>query len=68
MVSGYSPFLINVCRKLIDFEKLNPESAVYWSQLCEYMKTKGADGEVYLDDIMPTVVVFCDYMQEYFNR
>uniref|UniRef100_H2YZ40 Nuclear condensin complex subunit 3 C-terminal domain-containing protein n=1 Tax=Ciona savignyi TaxID=51511 RepID=H2YZ40_CIOSA len=54
--------------KLIKFEKLSPESAFYWCQLCLWMRSKGQDGEEQLENIIPTVFTFSTFVQLYITE
>lgn len=49
-------------RKLIPLERLTPEIALYWRVLCEYLKSKGDEGEEYLEQILPEPVVYAEYL------
>lgn len=48
--------------KLIDLNQLTWESAMYWQNLVKYVKEKQM--EDYLEQILPEVVFFCDYIQK----
>ncbi|KAG8510326.1 Condensin complex subunit 3, partial [Galemys pyrenaicus] len=52
-------------RKLIPVETLTSEIALYWRVLCEYLKSKGDDGEEYLEQILPEPVVYTEYLLSY---
>nr|CAB3264222.1 condensin complex subunit 3 [Phallusia mammillata] len=65
IVEGFT--LLNE-RKLIEYEKLTPESALYWCQLCDFLRNQGSHGEYYIDNLLPNVIDFCDYTQEYFTK
>lgn len=43
-------------------ETLTPEIALYWRVLCEYLKSKGDDGEEFLEQILPEPVVYAEYL------
>ncbi|XP_063086189.1 condensin complex subunit 3 isoform X2 [Cavia porcellus] len=67
-----TPFseLVGVCkkddnRKLIPLETLTPEMALYWRTLCEYLKSRGDEGEEYLEQILPEPVIFVEYLQSF---
>ncbi|VFV24222.1 condensin complex subunit 3-like [Lynx pardinus] len=49
-------------RKLIPLETLTPENALYWRVLCEYVKSKGDEGEEVLEQILPEPVVYAEYL------
>ncbi|KAM6220512.1 condensin complex subunit 3 [Rhynchocyon petersi] len=62
--------LVEVCRnddarKLIPVETLTPEITVYWRVLCEYLKSKGDEGEEFLEQILPEPVVYAEYLLSY---
>ncbi|XP_045330399.1 condensin complex subunit 3 isoform X3 [Leopardus geoffroyi] len=52
-------------RKLIPLETLTPENALYWRVLCEYVKSKGDEGEEVLEQILPEPVVYAEYLLSY---
>ncbi|KAF0870927.1 CND3 protein, partial [Crocuta crocuta] len=52
-------------RKLIPVETLTPENALYWRVLCEYVKSKGDEGEEVLEQILPEPVVYAEYLLSY---
>ncbi|XP_024429648.2 condensin complex subunit 3 isoform X2 [Desmodus rotundus] len=52
-------------RKLIPMETLTPEIALYWRALCEYLKSKGDEGEEFLEQILPEPVVYAEYLLSY---
>ncbi|XP_036988649.2 condensin complex subunit 3 [Artibeus jamaicensis] len=52
-------------RKLIPMETLTPEIALYWHALCEYLKSKGDEGEEFLEQILPEPVVYAEYLRSY---
>lgn len=37
--------------------------ALYWRTLCEYLKSRGDEGEEYLEQILPEPVIFVEYLQ-----
>ncbi|KAL0596530.1 Condensin complex subunit 3 [Plecturocebus cupreus] len=62
--------LVGICknndgRKLIPVETLTPEIALFWCALCEYLKSKGDEGEEFLEQILPEPVVYADYLLSY---
>uniref|UniRef100_A0A2K6EJL1 Non-SMC condensin I complex subunit G n=2 Tax=Propithecus coquereli TaxID=379532 RepID=A0A2K6EJL1_PROCO len=62
--------LVGICknndgRKLIPVETLTPEIALYWCVLCEYLKSKGDEGEEFLEQILPEPVVYAEYLLSY---
>ncbi|XP_020025767.2 condensin complex subunit 3 [Castor canadensis] len=52
-------------RKLIPVETLTPEIALYWRALCEYLKSKGDEGEEFLEQILPEPVMYAEYLLSY---
>lgn len=52
-------------RKLIPVETLTPEMALYWRTLCEYLKSKGDEGEEFLEQILPEPAVYAEYLLSY---
>ncbi|KAK1346029.1 hypothetical protein QTO34_008498 [Cnephaeus nilssonii] len=52
-------------RKLIPMETLTPENALYWRVLCEYLRSKGDEGEEFLEQILPEPVIFAEYLLSY---
>ncbi|XP_059530753.1 condensin complex subunit 3 [Myotis daubentonii] len=52
-------------RKLIPVETLTPENALYWRVLCEYLRSKGDEGEEFLEQILPEPVIFAEYLLSY---
>ncbi|KAF2353585.1 Nuclear condensin complex subunit 3 C-terminal domain [Trinorchestia longiramus] len=49
--------------KLVQLDKLKPESALYWKTLAKHLKKEGADEE--LDFILPDLTVFCTYTETF---
>ncbi|XP_023975195.1 condensin complex subunit 3 isoform X2 [Physeter macrocephalus] len=59
--------LVEICknndgRKLIPADTLTPEIALYWRVLCEYLRSKGDEGEEFLEQILPEPVVYAEYL------
>ncbi|TKC40948.1 hypothetical protein EI555_017577 [Monodon monoceros] len=52
-------------RKLIPADTLTPEIALYWRVLCEYLRSKGDEGEEFLEQILPEPVVYAEYLLSY---
>ena len=53
---------------MIDICELTPEAVLYWHQLCEYMRSKGSDGEQHLDRLLPSSLAFAEYFNDYINK
>ncbi|PKU33460.1 condensin complex subunit 3 [Limosa lapponica baueri] len=49
-------------RKLIPLENLTPENVLYWRCLCEYLKSKGEEGENLLEQMLPEPAIYADYL------
>ncbi|XP_072476440.1 condensin complex subunit 3 isoform X1 [Notamacropus eugenii] len=65
--------LMEVCkagdgRKLIPVETLTPEIALYWRVLCEYLKSKGDEGEASLEQILPETAIYAEYLLRYIQN
>uniref|UniRef100_A0A6Q2YD85 Nuclear condensin complex subunit 3 C-terminal domain-containing protein n=1 Tax=Esox lucius TaxID=8010 RepID=A0A6Q2YD85_ESOLU len=52
-------------RRLIPGDCLSCERVLYWRALCEFMKTKGDDGEEMLDQLLPEAALFAEYLYGY---
>ncbi|NXS10886.1 CND3 protein, partial [Neodrepanis coruscans] len=52
-------------RKLIPLEDLTAENVLYWRFCCEYLKSKGDEGEDLLDQILPEPPIYVDYLLSY---
>eukprot|EP00090_Calanus_glacialis_P042984 TRINITY_DN7612_c0_g1_i1.p1 TRINITY_DN7612_c0_g1~~TRINITY_DN7612_c0_g1_i1.p1 ORF type:complete len:1486 (-),score=621.94 TRINITY_DN7612_c0_g1_i1:145-4602(-) len=52
--------------KLIPYEKLTPETAMYWRVLAEFFAGQNGPGaEEYLESILPELTPFCQYVRRY---
>lgn len=51
-----------VCRKLIPLDALTCENILYWRALCEFVKSKGDEGEELLDKLLPEPALFAEYL------
>jgi len=52
--------------KLIPYEKLTPETAMYWRVLAEFFNSQNGPGaEEYLESILPELSPFCQYVRKY---
>ncbi|KAM8969666.1 condensin complex subunit 3 [Sarcophilus harrisii] len=65
--------LMEVCKssdgkKLIPVETLTPEIALYWRVLCEYLKSKGDEGEAFLEQILPETAIYSEYLLSYIQN
>ncbi|KAJ7398549.1 Condensin complex subunit 3 [Pitangus sulphuratus] len=49
-------------RKLIPLEDLTAENVLHWRSLCEYLKSKGKEGEDLLEEILPEPAIYADYL------
>ncbi|KAM5194839.1 condensin complex subunit 3 [Mantella aurantiaca] len=52
-------------RKLIPLDTLTPENILYWKALCEFVKSKGDEGEAALEKILPEPAVYVEYLLSY---
>ncbi|NXW62073.1 CND3 protein, partial [Eurystomus gularis] len=55
-------------RKLIPLEDLTAENVLYWRCLCEYLKSKGEEGEALLEEMLPETSVYADYLLSYLKN
>ncbi|NWS62406.1 CND3 protein, partial [Chunga burmeisteri] len=55
-------------RKLIPLEDLTAENVLYWRCLCEYLKSKGQEGEDLLEQMLPEPAVYADYLLSYLQN
>ncbi|NXG33591.1 CND3 protein, partial [Dromaius novaehollandiae] len=55
-------------RKLIPLEDLTAENALYWRSLCEYLKSKGEEGEDLLEQMLPEPAIYADYLLSYLQN
>ncbi|XP_025908196.1 condensin complex subunit 3 [Nothoprocta perdicaria] len=52
-------------RKLIPLADLTAENVLYWRSLCEYLKSKGEEGEDLLEQMLPEPAIYADYLLSY---
>ncbi|KAM6401220.1 condensin complex subunit 3 [Pluvialis apricaria] len=55
-------------RKLIPLEDLTSENVLYWRCLCEYLKSKGEEGEDLLEQVLPETAIYADYLLSYLQN
>ncbi|XP_063257762.1 condensin complex subunit 3 [Prinia subflava] len=55
-------------RKLIPLEDLTAENVLYWRCLCEYLKSKGEEGELVLEQVLPETAIYADYLLSYLQN
>ncbi|KFR03272.1 Condensin complex subunit 3, partial [Nipponia nippon] len=55
-------------RKLIPLEDLTAENVLYWRCLCEYLKSKGEEGEDLLEQVLPEPAIYADYLLSYLQN
>ncbi|XP_054855999.1 condensin complex subunit 3 isoform X2 [Eublepharis macularius] len=55
-------------RKVIPVEKLTAENALFWRALCEYLKSKGEEGEEFLEHLLPEPAIYADYLLSYIQN
>ena len=51
--------------KLIPFEKLTPETAVYWKNVTKYLFKEGGGAHDCLEKLLPELTQFCAYLRHY---
>uniref|UniRef100_A0A8C7J4N1 Non-SMC condensin I complex, subunit G n=1 Tax=Oncorhynchus kisutch TaxID=8019 RepID=A0A8C7J4N1_ONCKI len=49
-------------RMLVPAGSLSCESVLYWRALCEFVKTKGDEGEEMLEKLLPEAATFAEYL------
>ena len=49
---------------LIDVNNLSVESALYWKALVLFLKEEAGLAENTLEDMLPTLTAFCDYIKQ----
>ncbi|XP_076872309.1 LOW QUALITY PROTEIN: condensin complex subunit 3 [Brachyhypopomus gauderio] len=52
-------------RKLIPVDSLTCENVLYWRALCEFIKSRGAEGEEFLERLLPEPALFAEYLYSY---
>ncbi|KAA0722350.1 Condensin complex subunit 3 [Triplophysa tibetana] len=52
-------------RKLIPVNSLTCENVLYWRALCEFVKSKGDEGEEILEQILPEAAIFAEYLYSF---
>ncbi|KAM9857531.1 condensin complex subunit 3 [Aulostomus maculatus] len=52
-------------RKLIPVDSLSCENVLYWRALCEFIKSKGDDGDEMLEQVLPDAATYSDYLYGY---
>ncbi|XP_051994084.1 condensin complex subunit 3 [Xyrauchen texanus] len=52
-------------RKLIPVGSLTCENMLYWRALCEFVKSKGDEGEELLEKLLPEAAIFAEYLYSY---
>ncbi|NXG24149.1 CND3 protein, partial [Grallaria varia] len=55
-------------RKLIPLEDLTAENVLHWRCLCEYLKSKGEEGEDLLEQMLPEPAIYADYLLSYLQN
>ncbi|XP_055768766.1 condensin complex subunit 3-like isoform X2 [Salvelinus fontinalis] len=55
-------------RMLVPAGSLSCEGVLYWRALCEFIKTKGDEGEEMLEKLLPEAAIFSDYLYGYVKR
>uniref|UniRef100_A0A4W3HYY2 Non-SMC condensin I complex, subunit G n=1 Tax=Callorhinchus milii TaxID=7868 RepID=A0A4W3HYY2_CALMI len=55
-------------RKVISAENLTCENALYWRCLCQFMKSKGDEGEEALEKLLPEAAIYAAYLLRYLKN
>ncbi|NXI99810.1 CND3 protein, partial [Psophia crepitans] len=55
-------------RKLIPLGDLTAENVLHWRCLCEYVKSKGEEGESLLEQLLPETAIYADYLLSYLQN
>lgn len=53
---------MSLYRKLIPVDSLTCENVLYWRALCEFVKSKGNEGEELLEQLLPEAAIFAEYL------
>lgn len=53
---------VSVYRKLIPVDSLTCENVLHWRALCEFVKSKGDEGEEIMEQILPEAAIFAEYL------
>lgn len=51
--------------KLLSYDSLTAETSYFWFLLCQHIRQQGVDFEDVLEQILPEMSAFCDYIQRY---
>ncbi|NXF37631.1 CND3 protein, partial [Nyctibius bracteatus] len=54
--------------KVIPLKDLTAENVLYWRCLCEYLKSKGKEGEDLLEQMLPEPAIYADYLLSYLQN
>ena len=49
--------------KLVTYDKLTPEISFFWYMLCKHLISMGDVGEVMLQQLLPELTNFCEYIK-----
>lgn len=52
-------------KKLIPYDKLTAETAIYWRNLASFLLAEGGGALEYLDQILPELTSFCRYIRHF---
>ncbi|XP_029007858.1 condensin complex subunit 3 [Betta splendens] len=52
-------------RKLVPVGTLSCENVLYWRALCEFIKSKGDEGDEMLEQVLPDAATYADYLYGY---
>ena len=51
--------------KLVPYNKLTAETALYWKELANFLLTEGGGAVDYLEKLVPELTAFCQYVRHY---
>lgn len=49
--------------KIISCNSLTPEITYFWYMLCKHLKEMGVQGEILLQQLLPELTHFCEYIK-----
>lgn len=49
--------------KMISCKSLTPEITYFWYMLCKHLKEMGAEGEIMMQQLLPELTNFCQYIK-----
>ncbi|TRY81494.1 hypothetical protein DNTS_033322, partial [Danionella cerebrum] len=52
-------------RKLLPLGSLTSENVLYWRALCEFVRSKGDEGEELLEQLLPETAIYAEYLHSF---